>query len=100
MAPSQYASPRPGDPKIPQSESMPVLRGLDVDINGKPPLTKDETRAARDMFDKYDRDGSGEISYSELKTLLHELRISLSDKVLDKYIHLSFADLKQYEEFG
>jgi Ca2+-binding EF-hand superfamily protein len=85
--------------RLPASTSMPVLRGH-TKTDAPEPLTKEELQGAKDMFDKYDRDGSGEISYSELTTLLHELRISLSDKVLDKYIHLSFADLKQYEEFG
>merc|ERR1719326_337769 len=63
------------DARLQASESLPVLRPNDSNATlEKETLTKDEKRAAKEMFDKYDLDNSGEISYSEIKKLLKDLR--------------------------
>lgn len=80
----------------------PILRGPPE--SGAPPngpkLTKDEMAVAKQMFEKYDVDFSGEIVFSELRALLKDLRIRLTTQQLTKYCKVSLSDLEEYEKFN
>jgi len=76
----------------------PVLRGPKHVEENTGPLSNDEKKRARAMFDKYDRDCSGEMDFKELSKLLKDMHITLSNKQLDEYCGMSMIDLKEYQK--
>jgi len=56
-------------------------------------LTESEQQRAKEIFELYDYDGSGTIDMTELRELLLELRLNVSNDFLEDYTTTIFANL-------
>lgn len=50
------------------------------------PLSEGQVARARELFTKYDADGSGQVDKAELRALLGELNLRLDDDLFSRYV--------------
>jgi len=77
------------------------MRRLEQEETGRPPMNRDQSERSilseseraevHKTFDKFDADGSGEISHDELRELLSKMGLSISPETVDRIL----ADLDE-----